>query len=372
MANRIVYAICSDDCKFETMTKEDILAAIQQAIEQGYVSEPDAAVFSKIKEIHANGTTQIWVGTESEFNALSKKPTIHKSVVRVGTDGVLYLCTDDSTIHDVVPVEGGGTGATNAATARANLGITPETIGAATSGHGHALTDSKISGVLPVTKGGTGATTAATARSNLGITPANIGALATTGGTVKGSILLNDNAEWVGYRLKRTINNVSHYVDLAISGVGNTEIAAKQGNTTTNYMSLQMEQTTFGKPVAVASGGTGATTAADARKNLGFTFSTSEQATGDTWVDGKPIYRVAVPINVTTAGNMVIIKTFAAAVNVINFSGYVIRGGGVYRFPVNWYGGASNYHSIWMETETKLVAATTAALAGYVIVEYTK
>lgn len=40
----------------------------------------------------------------------------------------------------------------------------------------------------------------------------------------------------------------------------------------------------------VTKGGTGASTRVSARKNLGFTYSTTEQATGDTWIDGKPIY----------------------------------------------------------------------------------
>ena len=47
--------------------------------------------------------------------------------------------------------------------------------------------------ILPIVKGGTGATTAATARSNLGITPENIGALATDGGTMSGDITYGYN-----------------------------------------------------------------------------------------------------------------------------------------------------------------------------------
>ena len=46
--------------------------------------------------------------------------------------------------------------------------VTPANIGAATSGHTHALTDSAITGTLPLTKGGTGATSATGVIANLG------------------------------------------------------------------------------------------------------------------------------------------------------------------------------------------------------------
>ena len=61
-------------------------------------------------------------------------------------------------LSSAVPVSKGGTGATTAASARSNLGITYPNIG-----------------TVPVANGGTGATTAAAARSNLGITYPNIG-----------------------------------------------------------------------------------------------------------------------------------------------------------------------------------------------------
>ena len=71
-------------------------------------------------------------------------------------DAVNAIPTGGSDIPVPVPINMGGTGATDAATARANLGI---------------------GGVTPITGGGTGATTAAQARENLGVTPGNIGAV---------------------------------------------------------------------------------------------------------------------------------------------------------------------------------------------------
>lgn len=77
---------------------------------------------------------------------------------------------------EVVPIANGGTGATSAANARTNLGITPENIGAADEDHKHSAADI-TSGTMSVSrlptitvaKGGTGATTAAQARVNLGL-----------------------------------------------------------------------------------------------------------------------------------------------------------------------------------------------------------
>ena len=102
------YVVCDDDCRYEGMTSEQILTAIQQALEQGYVSDPDAAVISKLREIKAGGAAQVWIGTEAEFNALDPAPEYALSFVRVGADGKLYLCSDGSpvTVVDTVEPEG--------------------------------------------------------------------------------------------------------------------------------------------------------------------------------------------------------------------------------------------------------------------------
>lgn len=98
--------------------------------------------------------------------------------------GALNIDTSGNiTLAQPLPIAYGGTGATDAATARSKLGITPANIGA----------EPTIS-TLPIGKGGTGATNAETARANLGITPSNIGAVPLAGGaTITGSMTFGDN-----------------------------------------------------------------------------------------------------------------------------------------------------------------------------------
>lgn len=83
-----------------------------------------------------------------------------------------------SAFSGLLGIEEGGTGATTAAQARANLG-------AAAEGHKHAMGDI-TSGILPISRGGTGGTTAAAALAALGAFPA-------TGGTIDGDVNVSGN-----------------------------------------------------------------------------------------------------------------------------------------------------------------------------------
>jgi hypothetical protein len=101
-------------------------------------------------------------------------------------------------------------------------------------------------------------------------------------------------------------------------------------------------------------------------------YSAGEVETGGKWIDGRKIYRRVVEMNVTAKNAMTDVYTFPENVEVINMGGYVNRSGGTYRFGLNWYAASNNYHIVWMETATRLVAMSTTAFTGYAILEYVK
>lgn len=100
-------------------------------------------------------------------------------------------------------------------------------------------------------------------------------------------------------------------------------------------------------------------------------YSTDEVETPYKWIDGRKIYRRIIAVK-ASANTTTTLFTFSSAVEVLNIFGYIIRAGGDYRFPPCWYAGGGNYHIVWMETTTKLVAQSTAALTGHLILEYVK
>ena len=96
MSKRKYYCFCDSNCKFETMTREQILAAIQQAAESGLVFDPDAAFITKIKETNAGNLLTFWVGTQAQYNALQ---TIDKNCHYIITDK-----TDESLSYETEAV----------------------------------------------------------------------------------------------------------------------------------------------------------------------------------------------------------------------------------------------------------------------------
>lgn len=131
MPERIYYVICEDNCKFEGMTKEQIYAAIAEAT--GHTPTPvDEAFITMIKEQNANHNIKVWKGTAAQYNALETKENdtlyfIDTNTVKDVTDlenAINGLEQDLETLQNrTQPINKGGTGATTAATARTNLGL---------------------------------------------------------------------------------------------------------------------------------------------------------------------------------------------------------------------------------------------------------
>lgn len=91
MSDRKYFVLCADNCKFESMTKEQILAAIEQAISTGKITDVDTGFVTKLKEQNANKALTFWVGTTAEYNELPEK-----------VNNCFYILTDDTTGDDLI------------------------------------------------------------------------------------------------------------------------------------------------------------------------------------------------------------------------------------------------------------------------------
>lgn len=89
MFDRKYYVICADNCKFEGMTKEQILAAITQAVEGGKIHDVDTGFVTKLVEQNAKRNVTLWVGTRAQYNAIATP-----------AKNCLYIITDDTTAED--------------------------------------------------------------------------------------------------------------------------------------------------------------------------------------------------------------------------------------------------------------------------------
>ena len=89
MDDRRYYVICADGCKFESMTKEQIYAAIEQAVSTGAIKDIDTGFVTKLKECNRNAALSFWVGTQAEYNALTET-----------AQNCFYIITDDTSGED--------------------------------------------------------------------------------------------------------------------------------------------------------------------------------------------------------------------------------------------------------------------------------
>ena len=89
MATPNVYVICDNNCKYEGMTKEQILAAIAQAIETGTVGDCDTGFITTIKTINGQ-PLRFFVGEQSEYEALTDK------------ENLFAIITNDTTKESII------------------------------------------------------------------------------------------------------------------------------------------------------------------------------------------------------------------------------------------------------------------------------
>lgn len=85
------YCFCDSNCKYETLTTEQILTAIQQAAEGQQIIDPDSGVISKVKELNAGDYVTFWVGSRAEYNAL--QGNVQKNCI--------YIINDDTSANDL-------------------------------------------------------------------------------------------------------------------------------------------------------------------------------------------------------------------------------------------------------------------------------
>lgn len=91
MADRIYYVRSQDGCLFESMTKEQILTAIEQAVDSGTITDIDTGFVTKIKEQNAGTGLKFWVGTQAQYNAIA-----------FPENNVFYIISDDTEYDDIM------------------------------------------------------------------------------------------------------------------------------------------------------------------------------------------------------------------------------------------------------------------------------
>lgn len=90
MPERVYFCFCGDNCKFETMTKEQIITAIYEAALYGQIQNIDDGFITKVKEQNKGETLTFWLGTTAEFNAIEEEDP-----------KCFYIKTDDTAFEDM-------------------------------------------------------------------------------------------------------------------------------------------------------------------------------------------------------------------------------------------------------------------------------
>lgn len=90
MDERTYFVLCADNCKFEGMTKEQILTAISEAVSTGEIKDVDTGFVTTVKEQNSGAGVKFWFGTSAQYNAIAEKES-----------NCFYVLTDDTTKSDI-------------------------------------------------------------------------------------------------------------------------------------------------------------------------------------------------------------------------------------------------------------------------------
>lgn len=102
-------------------------------------------------------------------------------------------------------------------------------------------------------------------------------------------------------------------------------------------------------------------------------YALEETPTGGHWIDGKPVYRKTLAVNVAAANTIWTSEAIADFDRLVNLWGTLTRTATGTQFPFIFWAAANNYHYTNVNPATGSVYVySTAVLSGYITVEYTK